>query len=229
MSDIDDRVPDQVILDDPAGEAVGLAQWLATRARAAENATGTAAPKSPTHLGRWLGVAGGACAVAVAVAVIAAAHHSAHATPSGHTASPVTASQTPAVSLVSGNSTECPRSASEPELVTAATGAVPLRAHGGVQAVALFEAAYYRARDGGRARQVVAAQAAIPDAAGIQAGIDSLPAGTTYCVHIEALASGLYAVQIHESCPGEPETLWRQQISTNDGDGHTLITAITPL
>ncbi|MEG8179387.1 hypothetical protein GZH49_12700 [Nocardia terpenica] len=228
MSDIDDRMPDQVTLDDPTGEAVGLALWFATRASASENATAETAPKPPVRPRRWLGVAGGACAVALAAAVAIATHHSVHA-PSGHTASPTTVSQTAAASLVSGNSAGCARSASEPDLVAAVAGAVPLRARGGAQAVALFEAAYYRARNGGRARQVVAAPAAIPDAAGIQAGIDSLPAGTTYCVHIDALAAGLYAVQIHESCPGEPEKLWRQQISTNNDDGHTLITAITPL
>ncbi|KZM71173.1 hypothetical protein [Nocardia terpenica] len=231
MNDIDDRMPDQVILDDPTGEAVGLAHWLATRANTPDNATETAAPTAPAHR-RWRAAVGGTCAVALAAAVTATAHHSPHTAPSGHAASPVIVAQTPAVSavsLVSGDSAGCPRSSGEADLLAAVSRAVPLQARGGAQAVALFEAAYFRARDGGRARQVVAASAAIRDAAGIQAGIDSLPADTTYCVHIDALAAGLYAVEIHESSPGEPETVWRQQISTNDGDGHTMITAITPL
>ncbi|WP_378733336.1 hypothetical protein [Nocardia brasiliensis] len=99
----------------------------------------------------------------------------------------------------------------------------------GARAIARFEAAYYLFRSGVRAREAVAASAAIPDAAQIQAGIDSIPAGTTYCAHISRLAGGLYGVEVHEFRPGEPENVWRQQMSTSDSDGRTVVTSITGL
>ncbi len=112
------------------------------------------------------------------------------------------------------------------EATEAVAGPRPLRPATGAAAIAAFEAAYYHARDGVLAREVVAAAAAISDAATIQAGIDSAPLGTTYCARIRRLNPGLYAVEITDTPPGAAPRVWRQRISTTQLDRHSVITAI---
>ncbi|MBF6238715.1 hypothetical protein IU474_16825 [Nocardia otitidiscaviarum] len=139
--------------------------------------------------------------------------------------------QSPVVSgpVSSGNAPGCGSGARARELAAVLSGPDSVRAEGGVAAIEVFEAAYYLSRDARRARSVVAVAAAIPDVADIQAGIDSLQAGTTYCARITALAPGLYAVDVHENRPDHTENVWRQHIATSAvGDG-TQITAITHL
>lgn len=112
------------------------------------------------------------------------------------------------------------------EATEAVAGPRPLRPTTGAAAIAAFEAAYYHARDGVLAREVVAADAAISDATTIQAGIDSAPLGTTYCARIRRLNPGLYAVEITDTPPGAAPRVWRQRISTTQLDRHSVITAI---
>ncbi|MFE3317541.1 hypothetical protein [Nocardia sp. NPDC059195] len=130
----------------------------------------------------------------------------------------------PGQPVVTGSTADCGPGTIEAAIATA--GPRPLRPVTGVAAIAAFEAAYYHARDGGLAREVVAAQAAVSDASTIQAGIDSAPPGTTYCARIQILTSGLYSVEITETRPGAPPTVWRQRISTTQLDWHSVITAI---
>ncbi|WP_280490179.1 hypothetical protein [Nocardia carnea] len=112
------------------------------------------------------------------------------------------------------------------EAATVVSSPRPLRAATGAQAIAVFEAAYYHARDGVMARDVVATEAAVSDAATIQAGIDSAPPVAAYCTRIEPLTPGLYAVQITETRPDIAPRVWRQRISTTHHEGHSVITAI---
>ncbi|WP_306358312.1 MULTISPECIES: hypothetical protein [unclassified Nocardia] len=238
----EDRVPEQILLDTPhretstAGapdEPVGLAQWLTDQARATDSLTFEPAAIRP-H--RWRIAASGACVMVLAAVLLPLTLRGPGEASPGPVApagtvevATETAAPQPPSRLVSGNAAGCVSSVGEAELVTAATGPRPLHAHGGAHAIALFEAAYYRARDGGKARQLLLdASVAVPDAAAIQAGIDSLPTGTTYCAHIAELAAGVYTVEIRETPPGEPESVWRQQISTSHGDG-AVITHITAL
>ncbi|WP_460696671.1 hypothetical protein [Nocardia thraciensis] len=152
--------------------------------------------------------------------------------PSSINAAPVTATTSaptgrPDASIrVTGNAVGCGPGAVEAAAVLA--GARPPMPGAGEDAVAVFEAAYYHARDAHLAREVVAAGSAIPAASEIQVGIDSIPAGTTYCARTRALAAGLSAVEVTEFRPGEPEVTWRQRISTTHVDGRAVITAITP-
>ncbi|WP_156161880.1 hypothetical protein [Nocardia vulneris] len=121
--------------------------------------------------------------------------------------------------VVSGNASgRC-----QPGLVLGAGGD---RAEHGHQAIVAFEHAYYIARDGRQARDVVASDAAVPGAEQIQVGIDSVPAGTTYCVRIHALVGGQYLVELTETRPREPETTWKQRISTAEVNGRVVITSI---
>ncbi|WP_067574877.1 hypothetical protein [Nocardia acidivorans] len=220
--------PEEILLDapEPKSEAVQtpLQIWLRTHTAAPSQDKETEAPLDPARTRRWRVVAGGACAlVLAAVAITLAPHPRPHTTPA-----PASLVEAPVVSdhpveLVSGTSSGCAHSATEQQLLAAR------QVRDGGQAIAVFEAAYYRHRDGARARALVAGSAAVADAPAIQAGIDSIPAGTTYCARIRRLDLGLYGVEIHEIRPGEPESIWRQQISTSDHGGHTVITAITQL
>ncbi|MBF6183347.1 hypothetical protein [Nocardia otitidiscaviarum] len=236
----EDRVPEQILLDaheetstaDVSDEPVELVQWLTAQARATDSPTPEPAVIRP-HQRRI--AASGACVMVLAAVLLPLSQRGPGeaspglAAPATIEAASETATPQPSSMLVSGNAAGCERSAGEVEVVGPVTGRGALRAHSGAHAIALFEAAYYRARDGGKARQLLlAASATVPDAATIQAGIDSLPAGTTYCAHIAELAAGVYTVEIRETPPGEPESVWRQQISTSHGDG-AVITHITAL
>ncbi|WP_280314217.1 hypothetical protein [Nocardia wallacei] len=92
--------------------------------------------------------------------------------------------------------------------------------------IAACEPAYTPPPAGVLARFVGGADAAISDAATIQAGIDSAPLGTTYCARIRRLNPGLYAVEITDTPPGAAPRVWRQRISTTQLDRHSVITAI---
>ncbi|NNH75839.1 hypothetical protein HLB23_39325 [Nocardia uniformis] len=203
----ENREPEEIVLDDPEPGPAPLELWLRTHTDTPEGDTGTCGPpaSSPPRR-RWRGVAGGACVLGLAAAAITTVapdpHPQVSTTPASTTAASSTSSDHTGV-LVSGTSSGCAHSATEQQIVAAATTSAPVR--DGAQAIAVFEAAYYRLRDGARARRVVAGSAAIPDASAIQAGIDSIPVGTTYCAHIRRLHVGLYAVEIHERRPTSPK------------------------
>lgn len=224
----ENREPDEILLDapetPPEAAQTPLQHWLRTHTDSPNEDDDTENPPDPAQPRRWRAVAGGACALILAAAAITLAPHprpQSSATSASALAAPAV-SDHPA-ELVSGTSSGCAHSAIEQQLLASR------QVRDGGQAIAMFEAAYYRDRDGVRARALVAGSAAVADAPTIQAGIDSIPAGTTYCARIRRLNLGLYGVEIHEARPGEPESVWRQQISTSDHDGHTLITAITHL
>lgn len=233
MNEIDvdvDRTSEQIVLDDPVGEAVGFAEWLATHSSLpADCASDAPTPRVPARPRRWGGAAGAVLLAATVFTVATHQHPNAEQAHPVHSGVKVPVAQSAPTVVVSGNSAGCAHSSGDSEALAAVTGAGVLRVRDGAQAIAMFEAAYYRARSGLRARQMVAVSSAIPDVAGIQAGIDSVPVGTTYCARIQVLAAGLYGVEIHEARPGDPETVWRQQISTSSSDGYVLITAITQL
>ncbi|MFE4459267.1 hypothetical protein ACFROC_18085 [Nocardia tengchongensis] len=94
-----------------------------------------------------------------------------------------------------------------------------------------FEWAYYSDRSGARARDWVAADAAVPDAATIQAGIDTVPVATRYCVHVSRADSdasgGTWNVVLSEQFPTDrtPQQ-WAQTITTRSQGGRVLITSI---
>lgn len=97
----------------------------------------------------------------------------------------------------------------------------------GPDVILWFEHAYYIARDARTAREVVSDDAAVSPVQRLQSGIDSVPAGTTYCVTIHSdTAPGALLVDIDEARPSEPPQTWHQRITTTTRDGRTVITAI---
>ncbi|MFC9895938.1 hypothetical protein ACFVMC_19800 [Nocardia sp. NPDC127579] len=97
----------------------------------------------------------------------------------------------------------------------------------GPEAILSFQYAYYVERDAERALQVVAPGAAVSPAEVIQQGIGAIPAGTTHCVRVTALAEHRYSVEIAEQRPdGSPATYNKQTVTTAVIGGRTLITGI---
>ncbi|AVH23271.1 hypothetical protein [Nocardia cyriacigeorgica] len=101
----------------------------------------------------------------------------------------------------------------------------------GTAAIFAFQHAFYVARSGEQARTVVAPGAAVPSAADIQRGIDSVPAGTTHCLAISPGAFvGQYTVVVTEYRPQtQPITYNPQLVTTAAVGGRTLITGIRPI
>ncbi|MFF3223790.1 hypothetical protein ACFYV7_13440 [Nocardia suismassiliense] len=100
----------------------------------------------------------------------------------------------------------------------------------GPGAIFAFQHAYYVARSGEEARAATTPDAAVEPAAAIQRGIDSVPAGTTYCVAITPGAfAGQYMVVVTENRPGRPPVTYNPQLVTTTTEaGRTLISAISP-
>ncbi|PXX59187.1 hypothetical protein DFR70_112104 [Nocardia tenerifensis] len=100
----------------------------------------------------------------------------------------------------------------------------------GPAAIFAFQHAYYVARSGDEARAATTPDAAVEPADAIQRGIDSVPAGTTYCVAITPGAfAGQYMVVVTENRPGRPPVTYNPQlVTTTKDDGRTLISAISP-
>lgn len=101
----------------------------------------------------------------------------------------------------------------------------------GPSAIFGFQHAYYVARSGEQARALVAGDAAVPPAADIQRGIDTIPEGTTYCVRIAPGAFvGQYTVAVTEYRPGSAPLGYNPQLVTTMRIGdRTLITGIGPM
>jgi hypothetical protein len=148
----------------------------------------------------------------------------------------------PGVSPTSPSSSLLPGPNATPGCVnSAAAGVVIGTGAGGTDsgpdAILWFEHAYYVERSAARARQVVAQYATVAAADHLQHGIDSVPPGTTYCVHItpgppqtsDTLPSTArrWHVEITEQRPGEQSYIIDQTISTiASDDGTVLITDI---
>ncbi|MFD4406636.1 hypothetical protein ACFWPH_28135 [Nocardia sp. NPDC058499] len=96
----------------------------------------------------------------------------------------------------------------------------------GPEAILAFENAYYIERSGAAARTFTTAEASVPVAEVIQAGIDSVPAGTTHCVRISPAGPDTWAVDLSEYRPGEGPQLYLQTITTTRRDDKVLITGI---
>ncbi|MFI7004735.1 hypothetical protein [Nocardia sp. NPDC050175] len=100
----------------------------------------------------------------------------------------------------------------------------------GPGAIFAFQHAYYVTRSGEEARAATTPDAAVEPADAIQRGIDTVPAGTTYCVAITPGAfAGQYMVVVTENRPGRtPVTYNPQLVTTTKDEGRTLISAISP-
>jgi hypothetical protein len=144
-------------------------------------------------------------------------------THSGHSAHPVI-SEIRLTGATTSTALTCPTE----RIGAVVRGAEPGGTGSGPDAIMWFQHAYYVDRSAERAREVVAPEASLPPAAVIQRGIDSVPAGTAYCVRVAPSGDSRYSVEVTEQRPGgAPATYDRQTVTTEVVGGRTLITGIT--
>ncbi|WP_405492886.1 hypothetical protein [Nocardia sp. NBC_00511] len=90
---------------------------------------------------------------------------------------------------------------------------------------------YYVDRSGKSVREMFAPDASVPSVEQIQAGIDSIPRGTTYCVQImPGPFDGQHIMVVTEQHPDASKHTWPPQLvmTTKVGDT-TLVSAIVPM
>ena len=126
------------------------------------------------------------------------------------------------------------------EVVTAPSSALAAREAGdgcsagsgdlstGKGVITALEYRYYLMRSGLAVRELMAPDAALPDAAVVQAGIDSVPLGTTHCVAVAEIGPNEFAATITEKRPGGKARTFKQRIGTvASPDGRVLIKTIS--
>jgi hypothetical protein len=133
------------------------------------------------------------------------------------------------VSLDSVAPTARPSSSTATATATAAPAKCP--ADQGDQAsaegvIAAFEHAYYLQRSGAAVRALVAPGAPFNSAEAIQRGIDSVPAGTTYCLTVTGVAPDTYSIGLTEYAPGGEEKQYLQKVTTAVVDGRVFIASV---
>jgi hypothetical protein len=97
----------------------------------------------------------------------------------------------------------------------------------GAGVIAAFEHAYYITRSADAVRALATPDTSLPLADKIQAGIDSVPIGTTHCVRITAITAGVYSVVLAEMRPGQAPAQYPQTITTKDIDGRWFVDSIS--
>lgn len=97
----------------------------------------------------------------------------------------------------------------------------------GAGVIAAFEHAYYITRSADAVRALATPDTSLPLAEKIQAGIDSVPVGTTHCVRITAITAGVYSVVLAEMRPGIAPAQYPQTITTKDIDGRWFVDSIS--
>ncbi|WP_209448958.1 hypothetical protein [Rhodococcus qingshengii] len=93
--------------------------------------------------------------------------------------------------------------------------------------IAAFEYAYYITRSGAAVRALTTPDTSLPPAETIQAGIDTVPTGTTHCVRITPITTDVYSVALAEMRPGQAPAQFPQTITTTNIDGRWFVDAIT--
>lgn len=98
---------------------------------------------------------------------------------------------------------------------------------GGAEVIKRFNFAYYTWRSGIRAHEVVAPDAQVGSVADLEAGIKTIPAGTTFCLSVTDRGEGLWAVELAHNTPDPADRrVWFQLVQTVDNDGRTWIVSI---
>ncbi|WP_280388199.1 hypothetical protein [Nocardia wallacei] len=151
---------------------------------------------------------------------------------------PAAAAKPTPVQAVPARTTAPPASSTQPATFAAegceqrrtadiVSGTDPGGTGNGPDAILAFERAYYVQRSGFAARAVVADTADVPAAEQIQRGINQVPVGTRYCVHItRAATEGQWEVRLTQQLPDEPPKSFTQIVTTRTIANRTLITAI---
>lgn len=92
--------------------------------------------------------------------------------------------------------------------------------------IVAFEHAYYVTRSGTAVRALTTPDSSLPAKEKIQAGIDTVPTGTTHCVRITRISADIYSVALTEMRPGQPPTQFPQTITTKELDGRWFVDVV---
>lgn len=92
--------------------------------------------------------------------------------------------------------------------------------------IAAFEYAYYVTRSGTAVRALTTPDTSLPAKEKIQAGIDTVPTGTTHCVRITPISAGIYSVALTEMRPGQPPAQFPQTITAKELHGRWFVDVI---
>ena len=92
--------------------------------------------------------------------------------------------------------------------------------------IAAFEHAYYVTRSGTAVRALTTPDTSLPANEKIQAGIDTVPTGTTHCVRVTPISAGIYSVALTETRPGQPPAQFPQTITAKELDGRWFVDVI---
>ncbi|PBI91846.1 hypothetical protein BKP42_52650 [Rhodococcus erythropolis] len=93
--------------------------------------------------------------------------------------------------------------------------------------IAAFEHAYYVTRSGTAVRALTTPDTSLPSKEKIQAGIDTVPTGTTHCVRITPISAGIYSVALTEMRLDQAPGQFSQTIATKDIDGRWFVDSIS--
>ncbi|WP_158171271.1 hypothetical protein [Rhodococcus sp. JT-3] len=96
----------------------------------------------------------------------------------------------------------------------------------GAGVIAAFEHAYYVTRSGTAVRELTTPDTSLPSKEKIQAGIDTVPTGTTHCVRITPISAGIYSVALTEMRPGQPPSQFPQTITAKEFDGRWFVDVV---
>lgn len=89
-----------------------------------------------------------------------------------------------------------------------------------------FQHLYYVERDAAKARALATPDAYLAAVDKLQAGIDSVPQGTTYCLRISGTDPDVYRVVLTQFTPDRPADVWVQTVRTRTEGDRTLIASI---
>ncbi|MEC3914429.1 hypothetical protein [Nocardia sp. CDC160] len=177
-------------------------------------------------------------AVSAAIAVQIAKVTGDHTPSKPHVATPpVAAPQAPTATTAPTASGFAQPAAGPADLCPNETKGSTVRGNGpgstksGPDVILALQNRYYVDRSGKSVREMFAPDAAAPTADQIQAGIDTIPVGTTYCVQImPGPFDGQHIMVVTEHHPDATTRTWSPQlvITTKQGDA-TLISAIVPV
>ncbi|MDF2468117.1 hypothetical protein [Rhodococcus erythropolis] len=93
--------------------------------------------------------------------------------------------------------------------------------------ITAFEHAYYVTRSGTAVRELTTPDTSLSAKEKIQAGIDTVPTGTTHCVRITPISTGIYSVALTEIRPDDAPGQFSQTITTKDIDGRWFVDSIS--
>lgn len=222
-----------VPVDDSGAAWLREAMQYTQEQAAAEPPPLAATSASPSQRLRGRAAVIGAVA-AVAVLVIGGGAIAASALGGGDDDVPMNVAEIAPATTSAATTSQTPTSVAPQSWCSPSTEAGVVRGSGpggtgsGPDAILAFDHAYYVERNGAKARALLVSDAQVKSATAeeLQAGIDTVPAGTEHCVEIRATEPNTFAVTLEQRYLDGSRVSGRQIVKVTDVGGRTLITSI---